>query len=86
MRTVNSLTVKLNPKGQITIPWQIRQQLGIHRGDQLEIRVEDTQMVISPKPNHPIEAVFGILKAKVSVNLEEMETAIRHRATNHDRN
>ena len=86
MKTVNSLTVKLNPKGQITIPWQIRQQLRIHRGDQLEIRVEDTQMVISPKPHHPIDAVFGILKARVSVSLEEMETAIRHRAANQDRN
>ena len=28
MKTVNQLTVKLNPKGQITIPRQIRQQLG----------------------------------------------------------
>ena len=80
MKTISPLTVKLNPKGQITIPWRIRQRLGIQGGDELEIRVENTKLVILSKPNHKIETVFGILKAKVSVSLEEMETVIRHRA------
>lgn len=86
MKTVDQLTVKLNTKGQITIPQQIRQQLGIQSGDEMEIRVEDTQLIIFPKPRHKIETIFGILKAKTSVSLEEMEMIIRHRATHCDRN
>jgi AbrB family looped-hinge helix DNA binding protein len=86
MKPVNQLTVKLNTKGQITIPRQIRQQLGIQSGDEMEIHVENTQLVILPKSRHKIESIFGILKAKTSVSLEEMEMTIRYRATHCDRN
>ena len=86
MKPVNQLTVKLNTKGQITIPRQIRQQLGIQSGDEMEIHVENTQLVILPKSRHKIESIFGILKARTSVSLEEMEMTIRHRATHCDRN
>ena len=41
--------VKLRDKSQITIPSSIRKELGIKKGDYLEITKEDDRIVIIPK-------------------------------------
>jgi AbrB family looped-hinge helix DNA binding protein len=51
--------VQVREKAQITIPSRIRKELGIKKGDYLEIVKEDDKIVIIPK----------ILVDKVSVNL-----------------
>ncbi len=51
--------VQIREKAQITIPSRIRKELGIKKGDYLEIIKEDNKIVIIPK----------ILVDKVSVNL-----------------
>ena len=51
--------IKVREKTQITIPSKIRKELGIKKGDYLEIAKEDDRIVIIPK----------ILIEKVSVNL-----------------
>lgn len=51
--------IQIREKGQITIPSRIRKELGIRKGDYLEIVKEDDKIVITPK----------ILVDKVSVNL-----------------
>lgn len=51
--------IQIREKGQITIPSSIRKELGIRKGDYLEIVKEDDKIVITPK----------ILVDKVSVNL-----------------
>ena len=51
--------VQIREKAQITIPSRIRKELGIKKGDYLEIVKEDDKIVIIPK----------ILVDKVSVNL-----------------
>jgi len=76
------LTVRLNSKGQITIPMSIRRQLGLMVGKEIGLRLDGKNIIISPKQNN-IEAAFGLLKAKVSVSVEDMENAIRQRAS-HD--
>ena len=51
--------IQIREKAQITIPSRIRKELGIKKGDYLEIVKEDNKIVIIPK----------ILVDKVSVNL-----------------
>jgi AbrB family looped-hinge helix DNA binding protein len=51
--------IQVREKAQITIPSKIRKELGIKKGDYLEIAKEDDRIVITPK----------ILIEKVSVNL-----------------
>ena len=51
--------IQVREKAQITIPSKIRKELGIKKGDYLEITKEDDRIVIIPK----------ILIEKVSVNL-----------------
>ena len=51
--------IQVREKAQITIPSKIRKELGIKKGDYLEIAKEDDRIVIIPK----------ILIEKTSVNL-----------------
>jgi len=51
--------IQIREKAQITIPSRIRKELGIKKGDYLEIVKEDDKIVIIPK----------ILVDKVSANL-----------------
>jgi len=53
--------IQVREKAQITIPSKIRKELGIKKGDYLEVAKEDDRIVIIPK----------ILIEKVSVNLSE---------------
>ena len=76
------VTTKVNLKGQITIPRQIRQELGLRAGDEIELVIQNQALVLTPK-EHRIEAAFGLYAAKHSVSLDEMEDAIRKRGA-HD--
>ena len=51
--------IQVREKAQITIPSKIRKELGIKKGDYLEVAKEDDRIVIIPK----------ILIDKVSINL-----------------
>ena len=70
-------TATVNLKGQITIPHQIRQELGLLAGDEIELVVQNQALVLTSK-EHRIEAAFGLYAAKHSVSLDEMEAVIRN--------
>ena len=40
---------KVKPKGQVTIPAEIRERLALEEGDPLEVTVEDGRIVLTPK-------------------------------------
>lgn len=42
-------TLTLSPKGQITLPKEMREELGLRPGDTLVYTVVDQQLVITPK-------------------------------------
>ena len=54
--------VKTYAKGQIVIPKEIREVLGIKPGKQLSIKLVDDHAEIRPLPNDPIEFLTGIFK------------------------
>jgi AbrB family looped-hinge helix DNA binding protein len=54
--------VKAYAKGQIVIPKEIRDVLGIKPGKQLSIKLVDDHAEIRPLPSDPVEFLTGIFK------------------------
>jgi len=54
--------VKTHGKGQIIIPKDIRDKLGIKPGKTLSLRLIDDHVEIRPLPDDPIEFLTGIFK------------------------
>ena len=61
--------IQVREKAQITIPSKIRKELGIKKGDYLEVAKEDNRIVIIPKIL--IEKVLVNLSAKGEEMLKE---------------
>jgi len=71
----------LTIKGQITIPADIRKQLGLQPGDKIGFLVEDDHVVLFRKESK-IEASFGICHPKTSASLKDIDEAVRKRGGN----
>lgn len=71
----------LTIKGQVTIPIDIRKELGLHPGDKIGFFIEDGRIVLFRKESN-IEAAFGICHPKTSANLQDIEDVIRKRGGN----
>ncbi len=70
------LSSSITTKGQVTIPYAIRQQLHLKPGDKVAFTVEDNHVILTHKIDD-VEAAFGLVKAKRSVSIEQMEEVIR---------
>jgi antitoxin PrlF len=61
----------VSEKGQITVPKRLRERLGIHPGDRLEL-VEDRGRLVATKAapggGDPVDAVYGILSLAASTD------------------
>lgn len=53
-------------KGQVTIPKEVRQQLGIRQGSRIEFSVVDThvEMRVKSSPGGVSDSGFGLLKSR----------------------
>ncbi len=60
-------TVKTSSKGQVVIPIEIREKLGIKPGQFVRLSLEGEKAVITPLPEDPIKALRGSLKGKPSL-------------------
>lgn len=69
------LSSSVTTKGQVTIPIELREKLGIRPGDRVGFVDEDGRIVLQRQETN-IEAVFGMVKASKGVTLEQMEQAI----------
>jgi len=69
------LSSSVTTKGQVTIPAELREKLGIKPGDRVGFVAEGDRIVLQ-RQETAIEAVFGIVKSGKGVTLEQMEEAI----------
>ena len=65
--------VKTLAKGQVVIPKDIRQALGIAPGTKLHVRIEGKEVVLFPLPADPIRALRGIAKGGPSMTQALLE-------------
>lgn len=67
----------MTTKGQLTLPKEIRQRLGLQPGDKVEITLDRSGgALLRPRQNSGIEHLFGMLPNKgVSLTVEEMHEA-----------
>ena len=71
-------TSSVTQKGQVTIPASVRKQLGLSTGDAVGFEIEGDRVYLKAVPSG-IESAFGLVKARRSATLEEMDDAVRRR-------
>ena len=76
-------TSTITSKGQVTIPAEMRKQLGLEPGDRVGFIIDAEGIRILPR-QHRIEAAFGLCQSKISVTDQDMERAIRERLSKLD--
>ncbi|MDK9726265.1 MAG: AbrB/MazE/SpoVT family DNA-binding domain-containing protein [Sterolibacteriaceae bacterium MAG5] len=69
------LTSSVTTKGQVTIPIELREKLGIKPGDRVGF-VAEGERVLLLRQETALEAVFGLVKAKKGATLAQMDAAI----------
>ncbi len=74
-------TATITSKGQVTLPRQVRADLGVSAGDRIDfIRLDDGNYAIVPA-SHSIRSLKGVIRwSGKPVSLEEMEAAIEAKA------
>lgn len=77
VRRCNMVTATLTSKGQLTIPREVRVNLGLSAGDRLDfVRMDDGNYAIVPACQS-IRTLKGIIpRGPRPVSLEEMDAAI----------
>lgn len=76
-------TSMLKAEGQVTLPQEIRDRLGVREGDVLEFWLdEESRIVLRPASRDPLGRLPGLLRdlaPERPVSIEEMDEAIRRR-------
>jgi antitoxin PrlF len=71
----------LTSKGQITIPKEVREHLGIEPGDRVSFNIGSGGGVTVEPETVDIRSLRGMLKSRKRVSLDAMESAIRRGAS-----
>ena len=74
-------TATVTSKGQITIPKEVRETLGLGTGHRVSFQIREGKVVEMRPENVDLMSLFGIFKPRVKgVTLEDMDEAIREGA------
>ncbi len=63
--------VKVTRKYQVTLPKEVREELGIRIGDFLRIRVEDGKVILEPvvpRRRNPVDDMLNLISEPISVD------------------
>jgi len=53
------MLAKLSSKGQLVIPKAVRQALGLRRGTQLRVQLNEGKIILEPMRTSPIDTLYG---------------------------
>ena len=74
----------LTSKGQVTIPKEVRERLGLKEGDRLVFRFDEQgNLLVRPEAHSPLGRLPGLLHhlaGERPVTVEEMNEAVKQRA------
>lgn len=68
-------TATVTQRGQVTIPAEVRRQLGLERGDKVIFAVEDGRVSLH-RPALTLDQVFGSVPALPGTTTEDFEAQI----------
>jgi AbrB family looped-hinge helix DNA binding protein len=74
-------TTRLSERGQVVIPVEIRNQLGLERGDRFEVEVNGDQVVLKRLSRNPLLELRGAFKGPNSLTdalLKDRRWEIEH--------
>lgn len=75
-------TATITSKGQITVPKEIREHLGVAPGDRLSFQISSAGEVVVEPETVDVRTLRGMLKHRGRpVSLEEMDLAVRRGAS-----
>jgi len=69
------METEVEDKGRITIPAQIRRNLGISRGDKLDITTKDGALILKRKKTITVSDIEGVI-GRHRVKLSDIDNAI----------
>ena len=71
----------LTSKGQVTIPKNVRDIIGLHTGDKIEFVITDNNEVILRPITKKVDDVFGLLHkpGRKPISIEEMDAAVKRK-------
>jgi AbrB family looped-hinge helix DNA binding protein len=72
---VSPLEVVVREKGRIVLPAEVREALGLRKGDKLELSVENGVVILRPKGAVRLSELKGII-GPAKVSLEDVEEAL----------
>ena len=74
-------TATMTSKGQVTIPVEVRQRMGLGTGDRIEfVETEPGEFAIKPAIDDVRSLKGALRKPEKPVSVEDMHAAIRRRA------
>lgn len=79
----------LTSKGQVTIPKEVRERLGLKEGDRLVFRFDEQgNLLVRPEARSPLGRLPGLLHhlaGERPVGVEEMNESVKRRAAKKNR-
>ena len=70
----------ITSKGQVTIPKDVRERLGLRQGDRIEFVQEDDGSFRIRPLKVDVRDLFGMIESDRHVTIDEMSAAVRERA------
>ena len=79
------VTAIVTSKGQITIPKEVRDSLGLHTGDRVEFVVQGREGAVMKPMTRTVDEMFGRLHrpGQPALTVEDMDRAIAERMRRH---
>jgi AbrB family looped-hinge helix DNA binding protein len=68
--------IRLSPRGQITLPSELRRQLRLRAGDVFQVRIEDGRIVLEPVEVTPVELYTESREREFRENSELSESEL----------